>query len=253
MVQSGFAGVSIQTSLVSPGRTAASSAARSSVSTKSTRKPQRLASVASQLRSAQYITRGATTWSPGSSAWKTAVAAAMPEAKSSASGRVLEHGEDALGLPHRGVVGPAVDEARRIGVVLVADEGRGEMDRRHDRLGDGLDRPHRLDGEAALRPGGWHRGLRIAPRRRGAGVRQHGNPRRSSRRRARGTGAALQSANPAPLRFGRDDLPSNRGLACRARAPPWRAARRARTASSARRRRSIRGRGRARAGRRSRS
>ena len=86
MVQSGFAGVSIQTSLVSPSRTAASSAARSSVSTKSTRKPQRLASVASQLRSAQYITRGATTWSPGSSAWNTAVAAAMPEAKSSASG-----------------------------------------------------------------------------------------------------------------------------------------------------------------------
>ena len=72
-------------------------------------------------------------------------------------GPVLEHGEDALGLPHRGVVGPAVDEARRIGVVLVADEGRGEMDRRHDRLGDGLDRPHRLDGEAALRPRGrWH-------------------------------------------------------------------------------------------------
>ena len=84
MVQSGFAGVSIQTSLVAPGRTAASSAARSSVSTKSTFKPQRVASLASQLRRPQYITRGATTWSPGASAWNTVVAAAMPEAKRSA-------------------------------------------------------------------------------------------------------------------------------------------------------------------------
>ncbi len=49
------------------------------MSTKSTFKPQRVASVMSQLRSAQYMTFGATTWSPGESAKNIAVAADMPE------------------------------------------------------------------------------------------------------------------------------------------------------------------------------
>ena len=56
----------------------------SSVSTSSTFSPQRVASVSSQLRSDQYITFGASTWSPGASARNTAVAAAMPEAKTAA-------------------------------------------------------------------------------------------------------------------------------------------------------------------------
>ena len=47
--------------------------------------PSRRAGPASQLRSDQYITVGATTWSPGRSARNTAVAAAMPEANSSAA------------------------------------------------------------------------------------------------------------------------------------------------------------------------
>ena len=38
----------------------------------------------SQLRSDQYITFGASTWSPGASAWNTAVAAAMPLANRAA-------------------------------------------------------------------------------------------------------------------------------------------------------------------------
>ncbi len=84
MVQSGFEGVSTQTSLVMPGFTAARSASRSSVSTKSISSPQRVASVKSQARRAQYMTFEATTWSPGESAWKTAVAAAMPEPNSRA-------------------------------------------------------------------------------------------------------------------------------------------------------------------------
>jgi hypothetical protein len=41
-----------------------------------------MAKSTSQVRRAQYMTREATTWSPGSSAWNTAVAAAMPEANS---------------------------------------------------------------------------------------------------------------------------------------------------------------------------
>ena len=53
------------------------------MSMNSTRKPQCVAKFTSQLRSDQYITFGATTWSPGASAWNTAVAAAMPEANSS--------------------------------------------------------------------------------------------------------------------------------------------------------------------------
>jgi hypothetical protein len=61
IVQSGLEGVSIQMSFVAPGFTAAFRAAMSSVSTKSTASPQRVPSVASQFRSAQYITLEATT------------------------------------------------------------------------------------------------------------------------------------------------------------------------------------------------
>ena len=84
MVQSGFAGVSIHTSRVWPGRSAASTAAGSVMSISSTCRPQCVAKPISQLRSDQYITFGASTWSPGARAWKTAVAAAMPDANSAA-------------------------------------------------------------------------------------------------------------------------------------------------------------------------
>ncbi len=83
--QSGLAGVSAQTSFVAPGRTAARTASRSDISTRSTLRPHRVASVRSQLRSDQYITLGARTWSPGESARKTAVAADMPEPSSIAA------------------------------------------------------------------------------------------------------------------------------------------------------------------------
>jgi hypothetical protein len=78
----GFAGVSTHTSRVRPGRMADRSASRSVVSTNSTSRPQVSANSASHLRTPQYSTRDTSTWSPGSSAWKTAVAAAIPEANS---------------------------------------------------------------------------------------------------------------------------------------------------------------------------
>ena len=81
-VHSGLAGVSTHTTFVRPGWTAACTAAGSVMSMNSTTRPQWVAKFASQLRSAQYITFGASTWSPGARAWNTAVAAAMPDAKS---------------------------------------------------------------------------------------------------------------------------------------------------------------------------
>ena len=83
-VHIGLAGVSIHTRRVWPGRIAACTAATSSIVTSSTCRPQSVANPISQLRNDQYMMRGASTWSPGASAWNTAVAAAMPEANSSA-------------------------------------------------------------------------------------------------------------------------------------------------------------------------
>ena len=61
MAQVGLAGVSSHTSRVRPGRMATSNAAPSEVSTNSTSSPQGSAKSTSHLRSAQYMTRGATT------------------------------------------------------------------------------------------------------------------------------------------------------------------------------------------------
>ncbi len=82
--QLGLAGVSIQTTRVWPGRIAAATARKSVMSTSSTATPQGCSSSSSHLRSAQYISLGATTWSPGLRAWNTLVNAAVPEANSSA-------------------------------------------------------------------------------------------------------------------------------------------------------------------------
>ena len=78
----GLAGVSTQSSRVRPGRMAAATAARSPVSVNSTSRPQVRANSASHLRTPQYRTRETRTWSPGSSDWNTAVAAAIPEPNS---------------------------------------------------------------------------------------------------------------------------------------------------------------------------
>ena len=81
--QSGLLGVSSQTSFVAPGFSAAASACKSSASTKSTLSPKAGASLASQARSAQYMPLGATTWAPGPRLRKRAIAADMPEPKTS--------------------------------------------------------------------------------------------------------------------------------------------------------------------------
>jgi hypothetical protein len=82
MSQVGFAGVSIQTSFVRPGCVARRSASRSVMSTTSQPRPQSAAYCRTQRRSDQYMPCASTTWSPGRRPWKTAVAAAMPEANS---------------------------------------------------------------------------------------------------------------------------------------------------------------------------
>ena len=82
--QLGLAGVSIHTTFVCPGRMAAATARRSVMSTSSTATPQGCSSSSSHVRNAQYISLGATTWSPGLRAWNTLVKAAVPEANSSA-------------------------------------------------------------------------------------------------------------------------------------------------------------------------
>ena len=80
MVQSGLAGVSIQTSFVLPGRRPARMAAGSPASTKVASMPRLVASSCSHLRRPQYMTLGATTCAGRSSARKVVVAAVMPEA-----------------------------------------------------------------------------------------------------------------------------------------------------------------------------
>ena len=145
--QVGLAGVSSQTSLVAPGRTAAAMASVRSASTNSTSRPHWVAKVASQLRSDQYITLGATTWSPGARARKQAVAALMPDEKISAFGAAFERGQRRLGLVEGRIVGARIDAAGAIAVVLVALIGARHMDRRHDGLRHRIDPAHGLGGE----------------------------------------------------------------------------------------------------------
>ena len=83
--QVGFDGVSTQTMRVEPGRRARRRASWSPFGTRSSAKRPVDARCCSQLRMVQYISAGATTWSPGASVSKTVVAAAIPEPKSSAS------------------------------------------------------------------------------------------------------------------------------------------------------------------------
>ena len=93
--------------------------------------PQGCSQPASQLRSAQYITSGAITWSPGFSAWNTAVAAAMPEPNSIAAGPAFQRGQHRLGRQVGRADGAAVGILELQLVVGIAQEGCGGMDRRH--------------------------------------------------------------------------------------------------------------------------
>ena len=177
MVQSGFAGVSIQTSLVSarPHRGAQRRRDRRSRRIRP-RKPQRVASVSSQLRSAQYITFGGDDVVAGVERLEHRGRGRHAGGEQQRAGRASSSMAMTLSAcAHRGVVGPAVDEARRIGVVLVADD---RWSRRWiggtTALVTGSIAPHRLGGEAALRPGSEaSRKLRLrAQARQGAAARQ---------------------------------------------------------------------------------
>ena len=161
----------------------------------------------SQLRSAQYITFGATTWSPGSSARKTAVAAAMPEANSSAPACAPPPASRSPPRPRaRWRCRAAVDVAGGIAVVGVAKIGRRHMDRRHDRPRDRID----------MRPSAWAARLRFDQGRAIVhGMAPHG----------------AIAGNEGPSGTPR------RPISWAARGRRWRAGRRGRTASSGRRRR----------------
>ena len=65
------------------------------------------------------------------------------------SGCALERADDRLGLAYGFIVGAAVGIAAAIKVVGIALEGRGEVDRRHDRTGAFVDRPQGLSGQRA--------------------------------------------------------------------------------------------------------
>ncbi len=110
-----------------------------------------MAKVASQLRSAQYMTFGATTWSPGARARKQAVAALMPDENTSALGASFQGGERCLGLVERGIVRPRVNTSGTVAIILVALVGARHVDGRHHGLGDGVDPAHGLGGERRRR------------------------------------------------------------------------------------------------------
>jgi hypothetical protein len=101
----GLAGLSIQTSLVRPGCTAVASASIELASTKSTTIPPSAARLFNQLRRPQYMTCGATTWSPGRSARNTAVAAAIPDAKVRQAAPPSRLASSASGCTNVGLVG----------------------------------------------------------------------------------------------------------------------------------------------------
>ena len=130
-VHSGLLGVSIQNNPVSPGRTAARTASRSEVSTKVTVWPKRPMS-RSQERKPQYMTCEATMCVGLSSASSTVVAAAMPEPNSKRLLGAFQRGDQVFGLLHRDIVGAAIDMARAIAVVGIAQIGRRHVDRRDD-------------------------------------------------------------------------------------------------------------------------
>src|SRR5262249_47733311 len=60
--------------------------------------------------------------------------------------------DDGLGLAHGLIVGPAIDVAAPVLVVRVADEGRGEVDRRHHGTAWFVDPGQRLHNDRSSGP-----------------------------------------------------------------------------------------------------
>ena len=101
------------------------------------------------MRKPQYITRGATTCAPGPSARNSAIEADMPEPNSSVVAAPFERADDGLGFANRRVVRPAVDVAAGIAVVGIANEGRGDVQRRNQSPRSLVDPAQRLRGDGA--------------------------------------------------------------------------------------------------------
>ena len=148
MVQSGLAGVSIQTSRVLPGRSAAATAAGSVMSISSTCRPQWVAKFISQLRSDQYITFGASTWSPGRERLEHGGGRGHARREQRRLRALLEPRDHRFGLVERRVVGARIDAARAVLVVGVAQVGRRDVERRRDRARRLVDPAQRLGGNA---------------------------------------------------------------------------------------------------------
>ena len=76
MASSGLVGVSIQTAVVSPGRMARSTAARSLIGAGSATTPQRRCTLSSSRNVPPYASWGSTTWLPGSQIERSRVSSA---------------------------------------------------------------------------------------------------------------------------------------------------------------------------------
>ena len=70
--------------------------------------------------------------------------------KQQAGFRLFPHGNDGLGLAHGFIVGAAIDKARGIAIVGIADKGCRDMDGRHDAFGLGIYFAHGLRGQRAF-------------------------------------------------------------------------------------------------------
>ena len=149
-LHSGLLGVSSQTRRVGFSATAADSAARSSGSANATSRPKFGASSFSQWRSAQYIRRGATTRAPGAQAQEQRDRRRHARAEDQRRGGAFERADQRLGFAHGLVVGPAVDRPAPVGVGGIADEGRRDVQRRHQALRRLVDAAERLSGARAL-------------------------------------------------------------------------------------------------------
>ena len=146
MVQSGLAGVSIQTSLVLPGRTPARMAAGSPASTKVASMPRRGRVLLQPLAQAPVHDVGRDHVCGPLQSQEAVVAAVMPEANTRLAAPPSSCGQHRLDLAHGGVVGPAVGVALAVLVVGIANEGGRHVHGPHDGAGLLVDHAARLRG-----------------------------------------------------------------------------------------------------------
>ncbi len=160
--QSGLLGVSSQTSLRRAGLHARAPARTllriDEIDVRPRPAPRRRA-----RRSAQYITPRRDGMSVRAEAEEQRDRRRHARAEDERRGGAFERADHRLGFAHGRVVGPAVDR-RRCGLVVgIADEGRRDMHRRHERARRFVDAAERLGGERARAPVLGRRSQRQAP------------------------------------------------------------------------------------------